>query len=305
MTWPLAVKLALPATALLGAVAGARWAAGRLRRRLLIPHKPAERTPADVGLPWEDLTMTRPDGVTIAAWHVPGATGRTLLVLHGMGGERSSMLDIAARLHHHGYGVCLPDMRGHGASGEAVCTFGLRESADMSALLDLLTARGDVDPEALGVYGVSMGGAVALLTAARDPRLKVVVADSAYARLTDILQRRRHTGLYGLLTPIRRRLIQRASGFRMGEVDVPLAVTVMPVRPVLLIHGELDPIVPVGQIELLWEALSHPKDRWVVEGVGHVEAFLPDPAEYERRVIGWLDGAFGVTRDEVAAEGAG
>ena len=300
MTWPLAVKLALPAAALLGAALGVRWALERLRRRLLIPHKPAERTPAAVGLPWEDLTVTRPDGVTIAAWHVRGTTGRTLLVLHGMGGERSSMLDIAARLHHHGYGVCLPDLRGHGASSEAVCTFGLRESADMSALLDLLAARGDVDPAALGVYGVSMGGAVALLTAARDQRLKVVVADSAYARLSDILQRRRHTGLYGLMTPIRRRLIQRASGFRVGQVDVPRSVAVMPPRPVLLIHGDLDSIVPVGQIELLWDALPHPKERWVVEGVGHVEAFHPDPAEYERRVVSWLDGAFGVRR-----EGAG
>lgn len=284
-----ALALAAPLVAGVGALVGARWAMGRLRHRLLLPHKPTERTPADLGLLAEDLTLVRPDGVVIAAWFIPGRTRRTLLLLHGAGGERSSLLDFAGRFHHHGYTVCLPDMRGHGASSPAVCTFGLRESADMVALLDLLAQRPDVDLAAMGVFGTSMGAAVALLTAALDPRLKVVVADSAYARLADVLRRRRHSGLYGLLTPIRRRLIQEASGFRVAQVDVARAVAAMPPRPVLLIHGTHDEIVPVAQSDLLYAALPEPKQVWVVEGAGHVEAFRPDPAAYEERVIAWVD----------------
>lgn len=291
MSWPLALKLGVPLLAGVSVAAGVRWGIERLRQRLLLPHKTAERTPADLGLPVEDMTVVRPDGVVIAAWFIPGRTQRTLLLIHGAGGERSSLLDFAARFHHHGYTLCLPDLRGHGASSPAICTFGLRESADMSALLDRLVQRPDVDPLALGVFGTSMGGAVALLTAALDPRLKVVVADSAYARLADVLRRRRHTGLYGLLTPIRRWLIQEASGFRVRQVDVVRAVAAMEPRPVLLIHGTHDEIVPVAHSDELFAALPEPKQVWVVEGAGHVEAWRPDPAVYEERVIAWVDAA--------------
>src|SRR5688572_7222320 len=105
-------------------IIGIRWGTQRVRRRLQFPHRTATRTPADSGLSYEDITLTRPDGVAIAAWFIPGRTRRTLLLLHGFAIERSSLLGFAARFHAHGYTLCLPDLRGHGASSPAVCTFG-------------------------------------------------------------------------------------------------------------------------------------------------------------------------------------
>ncbi|MTV26106.1 hypothetical protein FTX61_11905 [Nitriliruptoraceae bacterium ZYF776] len=53
------------------------------------------RTPADVGLPYEDVSLTTGDGVTLRAWYVPSGNGAALFLLHGSGSNRADVLDHA------------------------------------------------------------------------------------------------------------------------------------------------------------------------------------------------------------------
>ena len=69
------------------------------------------------------------------------------------------------------------DFQGSGESEGRFTTLGLREVGDLLGALDFLSERTGVGP--IGVLGNSMGGAVGLLTAARDSRIACVATDGA------------------------------------------------------------------------------------------------------------------------------
>jgi fermentation-respiration switch protein FrsA (DUF1100 family) len=53
---------------------------------------------------------------------------------------------------------------------------------------------------------------------------------------------------------------------------------------VLIIDGSRDNYTPIGDARALFTAAAAPKDLWAVEGVGHVNLYMSNKAEYERRV---------------------
>jgi fermentation-respiration switch protein FrsA (DUF1100 family) len=58
--------------------------------------------------------------------------------------------------------------------------------------------------------------------------------------------------------------------------------------PVLLIHGDRDPLVSVDEIEQVFDLLSGPKVLWRVPVAGHREAYIKRPEEYAQRVVEWF-----------------
>lgn len=114
----------------------------------------------------------------------------TFIFIHGMwhGGwcweKLSALLKAAGHDVHalmfarNGYGVMMIDLRVHGESGGDLLTFGGDEYLDVSAAVDYLQARPDLDPERIGVMGLSLGASAFILAGARDSRLAVVVADA-------------------------------------------------------------------------------------------------------------------------------
>ena len=60
-------------------------------------------------------------------------------------------------------------------------------------------------------------------------------------------------------------------------------------RPILLIHGSRDGIVPLNHLDELYAAAGEPKDRWVVQGTTHAMARMDVPAEYVSRVATFFD----------------
>ncbi|MCW5556895.1 MAG: alpha/beta hydrolase, partial [Verrucomicrobiae bacterium] len=121
--------------------------------------------------------------------HIPGAptpfTSRprgTAVLLHGYGLDQDSMIPWALLLGGAGWRCVLVDLRGHGASGGDRIHYGLRESEDLTALMDELVRRNQASWPAAAV-GVSYGAAVALRWATDDARVHPVVAVTPYARL--------------------------------------------------------------------------------------------------------------------------
>ena len=134
-----------------------------------------------------------------------------------------------------------------------------------------------------GVLGVSMGGAVALMVAARDERLGAVVSDSAYADLDGSL--RHHLKLlyglpevpFGLFATSAYRLRFGAWPTRMAPVE---AIQAISPRPVLIIQGTQDPRIPDAEGRRLFQAAGDPKELWMVETSEHLGASSSDPAAY-------------------------
>jgi uncharacterized protein len=142
-------------------------------------------TPRDYRLPTETITIVTHDGVKLAAWLIPAAHARPpsetpiVVLLHGYPANKADMLPIASALHSR-FATLLVDFRYFGESEGAATTLGFREHRDLSRVVDLLAERGYAR---VGVFGYSLGGAVALLGAADDPRIRAVVAWAPFADL--------------------------------------------------------------------------------------------------------------------------
>lgn len=147
-----------------------------------------DRTLAVYGLPYEDVQLVTEDGLRLAAWYVPSRNRAALLVLHGLGGNRGGDLALVRDLAELGYGVLVPDLRAHGGSDGTVSTLSLHEVRDVRAATRYLRRRPDVDPERTGIYGASLGAAVAIMAAAEMPELKAVAADSSFASVEWLVQ---------------------------------------------------------------------------------------------------------------------
>ncbi len=155
-----------------------------------------ERTPADVGLAFEDVTI--PSGhLLLKGWWMPAANGSTnasttVILVHGHSSTMGKMVRMwATNLHGAGYSLLAFDLRNHGASPDAgggLVTFGVDEADDVAGAVEFVrghAAQLGVDADRIVLYGGSMGGATVLTAAARDlPGVMAVLSDSAYASFT-------------------------------------------------------------------------------------------------------------------------
>ncbi len=116
-------------------------------------------SPADAGLPQaETVAITTHDGLTLAAWFVPAsepATGTTVLVFNGNGGNRALRAPLAAQLARQGIASLLFDYRGYGGNPGTPSEKGL--ASDARAVLRYLLSRRDVDGDRIAYFGESLG----------------------------------------------------------------------------------------------------------------------------------------------------
>src|SRR5580700_10160840 len=108
----------------------------------------------------------------------PGKRRAGIVLCHGYTGVRSIYLPDNARvLAEAGYVVLNFDYKGWGDSDGAKTRLApYSRMADVQAALSFLAAQGEVDPDRLGLYGTSYGGATVVFVAAIDPRVKCTVS---------------------------------------------------------------------------------------------------------------------------------
>jgi dipeptidyl aminopeptidase/acylaminoacyl peptidase len=286
-----------------GALAGGALvgAAGYVTRRLTAPGRarlPLRLgfTPFETGVAWEDVTFPGGDGAPLGGWLLPrDAPAPSILACGGYRGRRSDLLGIGSHLWRAGFTVLLFDYAGYGDVPGPV-TLGHRELADARAALRFLRQRHPGAP--LGVIGYSMGAAVAIMLAAREPDVRAVVADSPFASQRDIVryQMARELGLRPTAAgePIARALLwlidhtlRRRYGFRFADVEPLRDVGRLAARPLLLVHGEADHMIPVEharRVDAAARAGGVALESWYVPSAGHCEAYFLDREGYCRRV---------------------
>jgi uncharacterized protein len=238
-----------------------------------------------------DITLTANDGVRLAAWYMPSQNRAAIILLHGYKANRSTMLPIAAMLIRHGYGVIMPDFRGHGESEGERITFGHDEMRDVEAAYQYLLTRSEVDPERIGVLGNSMGSATAILYAAENPAIKAVVAQSPYATVGDMVQTNvRRLGFPTFpLAPAMSFLIERKLGFPVDTIAPIRHIGQISPRPVLILMGSKDTWVNPEGGQQLYAAAGEPRELWFDPEMGHLEFHEKRAAEFEERVVAFFD----------------
>jgi dipeptidyl aminopeptidase/acylaminoacyl peptidase len=227
----------------------------------------------------------------------PGAPA--LVFVHGKDACRGAELVVSTAglvrsLHAAGFAVLMIDLRGHGGSSQARLTYGVRESQDVLGAVDWLRARGH---GRIGVLGASMGAAASLVAAAQEPAIAAVVADSAFADLGDVLRRnyRRKTRLPAATFALSARLAYWLTGVDLNRFRPLDAAGALASRPVLLIHGEGDRLVPCEHAHRLAGAIG--AALWTTPSLGHLSSYASQPEGYTARVHAFFGRALGVEED--------
>ena len=211
------------------------------------------QSPADYRLSVENVTILAEDGVRLAGWFLPRPGAPAVVLLHGYPAEKADLLPLASALAPE-FATLLVDQRYFGDSQGSATTLGFRERGDLKRVLDFLQTRG---APAVGVFGLSLGGAVALLTAAEDARVHAVVAYAPFADLRALGHE-----LYAWMWLARypfveamlfwSRLIFGADITRPSPAQAAARLTV----PVWLVHSRQDEQIPFRHAERLQAALA-------------------------------------------------
>ncbi|MGA8143652.1 MAG: alpha/beta fold hydrolase [Candidatus Acidiferrales bacterium] len=252
----------------------------------------AEKMLARTGAIKEKFNVRAQDGVTLKGWKVRPASpnGDWVLLYHGVSDNRTGMLGHAEFLLRHGYSVVMMDSRAHGESGGDMCTYGWKERVDTVAVTDALY--GSEKVRHLYALGVSMGAAIALQSAAVEPRIEAVVAEAPFANLREVSYDYAGLDVSPLLgktlfrpaSMIALGSVQKEGGFNPSDVSPEKAVAARPV-PILLICGSADHRIPCRHSQRIEKSAAGPAELWIVKGAGHAAALGQSPAEYEARVI--------------------
>jgi uncharacterized protein len=252
----------------------------------------SEQTPKDIGLPFEDLTATSTDGTVLRGWFIPADSPRLILVQHGYKDRLQSMLTVAQVLHRGGYQVMLMCVRAHDRSDGERIYFGQREMPDMEAWAKIAEAEPGVDRAKVGMFGVSMGGSLAIQYTASHDDVKALVADSAFSSLEDTIDTsvKFFTGLPSFpFGPMIRFWAAREGGFDAGAVDAKKWIGRISPRPVLIMQGGTDQVVSVSSGQKLFDRAGQPKEFWYEPSVGHGKFLKMMPEEFDKRVVGFFD----------------
>jgi alpha-beta hydrolase superfamily lysophospholipase len=253
--------------------------ADRLTRPTNHPLSIDPRRLSEHARPWATRTT---DGITLRGWYLPTDKQRHLIVLvHGMWSSWLEMASLGRDLHRRGFDVLLFDLRGHGQSDPSRLYLGRRERADIRAVMAWAENEG-FSHDRIGWLGYSMGGSTLLMEAARNPQIQVAVIDSPYGDLPKLLkvQLSKHSGLPTWFNPgilLAARLIY---GVRTDDLIPIRFARFWGERPLLLIHGESDTIVPVSQAHELAQTLGSSCLTLTLPGVDHVQAYETNPEGY-------------------------
>jgi len=237
-------------------------------------------TPKNLQLDYENVWFKTSDRLTLSGWFIPGktATKKTLILLHGYPADKGDILPALSFLHKD-YNLFLFDFRYLGESEGKYSTAGANEVRDLLAAIQFLKTKGI---EEVGVWGFSMGGAVALMSIKKAPEIKAVVSEASYASLAQMapelfripVLRYPLAYLIGLWAKIFLGIDLR----KISPVEAVQNTTI----PVLLIHSLTDEVILFSHARLLEKALGdNPRaEFWFHTGPAHGEL----ATEYQIRV---------------------
>jgi uncharacterized protein len=263
-------------------VCGSAWYAGSklIEPQFHIVARPAGFAAENVSIPGV--------GHAVAGWWVDaGKSTPVVLLVHGLGADRSSMVPRAELLMRRGFSVLLIDLQAEGETRGNAITLGYLESLDVVVARDWIkrTAPG----RKIGVIGCSLGGASVLL-APQPSGFNAVVLESVYPRIGRAVENRirmRLGNLAPVLTPIL--LLQLEPRLHIAVSDLePIRWIGQLGASVLVAAGSLDLHTTLEESRELFNAAAAPKSLWIVEGAIHEDLLAFDPKGYEENVLGFL-----------------
>ena len=251
-------------------------------------------TPDQYKLAYEPVEFATADGVRLRGWFIPaagGETGRTIILCHGWGSNRGELLRDTHFLAEHGFNLFYFDFRASGESKGSVSSVGYLETRDFDAAYDFLKTNRPLAAESVGVFGTSMGGAVAIYSAAKYPEIVCLLAENTFLSYNRVVAnwswRRLKTPYFPLVAMIlffvRRKLRADPEPYSPRYSVAGLKI------PVLFINGDNDDLVPMPDAEALYGMCpSEKKEMWVIAGASHAKCAEVGGEVYRDRVTAFF-----------------
>eukprot|EP00796_Vickermania_ingenoplastis_P007078 gene7078-5014_t len=260
----------------------------------------------DLGIDYEEVKFKSTENYTLRGWHIPPPPGTEknlgIVMVHGGGRDRRAWLRHTHFLHKEGYGLLLFDLREHGMSDGRMrgFTFGLYERYDVVAATNFM--RQEFKYRKICAMGTSIGGSSVLMAAAIERNIDAVIAENPITTCASLLDHQLITYLSGymqhnscgqLMFKIFRRMCTFWLNTRVGNTPFKHCqalhcIDSISPRPVLLMHGTNDVIVPTRHSEILFERAKEPKELYICESAFHCGLYNTHPEEYEERVLRFL-----------------
>lgn len=250
-------------------------------------------SPADLQLPFEEFWFNSAHDQRLHAWFIPSEppVRGTIFYLHGVGDNKISGLRLAQVFHARRFNVMMYDSRAHGRSEGRYCTYGFYEKFDVAKAIDCLGERGKSSLGKIGLFGTSMGAAIAVQAASVEPRIRAVVAEGCFTNLRTITvdyQRRLLRMPWHFLRNVAMKRSEHIAHFSHHEVS-PLRALAKVNVPILFIHGKNDARIRYQYSEQLFAAAHEPKDLYLIDGANHTDIHSIAQEEYEERVARFFE----------------
>lgn len=292
-----------------GAMAGGASIGYYVAMSLTKPQRPGltndyTMSPYETGADFEEIAFASHGEHILRGWWLNRPeTNRVIVGCAGYRGSKAQLVGIGTMLWRAGFNVLLFDYRGHGSDLGTPVTLGFREMDDFFAALDYTNTR--VPGARIGVFGGSMGAAIAIMGSSRRDDVLAVVADSPFARHSDVISYRVHQQVHLPGQPFARisdYFLYRMAGYRGSDIEPIRWVSQLAPRPLLVIHGSEDTSIPVEQGRQVYEAAREPKELWIGQGAEHCGTYFLDRAAYCERISMFFDRALGSVSEETTAQ---
>jgi len=238
------------------------------------------------------------DGLKISSWRFKkeNPTG-IVIVLHGMDGQdASSLLEFGKFFSENNYETFCLDMRAHGKSEGKKIGFGYKEVKDLEALLDWINSQSEYENKEIILYGISMGGATAINTAAERDEVDKVISVSAFQSIEKtFLDYMRMDGVPEFVVQTFKpsiRLLTRLKYDSNPLQNAPISKIRKVDKPILIIHGDQDQQILIEQAYNLKEATGQNAELWVVKDRNHMvvtDILNPDYEWYRKRILEFIN----------------
>lgn len=236
-----------------------RWMEPRVA---FFPTPGESETPQTFGVAFDASTIDTADGERLRVWVMPAPTPRAnVLYFHGNGANLSNWAPILIGIVKRGYSVVAFDYRGFGKSTGRPTERGLRRDVD-AVVKYASTVRSGAIPTIY--WGRSLGGAMAAYAATVQPPDGIIL-ESGFANARAAV---RDSPILFVLSFF--------SSYRFETAEYVNRAN----RPVLVMHGNRDSVIPFARGRELFEALTVPKQFFVIEGGDHNDAVPRDAEAY-------------------------
>ncbi len=237
------------------------------------------KTPEELGMEFDDITLVTEDGLTLQGWFIPGDFKKAgIVMVHGRNASRHEALRDAIALHNQGFNLVLIDLRHSGISQRQFNSMGYHERKDVHSAVSYLKDQQHI--ESIGVVGYSMGASTAVMAMAENKNIKAGWFDSGFTDLDAIILEAGERD-YGIPKMIWFTKLVRTFYELRGDLDTEIptpisAISRIAPRPVMIVHGTADRVVDVSHGKRLFAAAQEPKSLWIVPDGRHTRAWQAD-----------------------------